>query len=273
MRLPRGWVKFLSTLKNNYIFASEQHVDEVTTFACEAKCTVQAAASRQLTLDLCSTQHQRRALCFDDRPMYGATIVGDCLVMHSSEWVEDNVVSVTVLFVQLVLNSYKMVYPLGPYFDLGTFPGFVECYISLCKVADHIAEGVSKDFQRWESEDAESKHQKALYAKSNGLPWRQEFKPKPSRKGLHTSDSGSGSVQGETECIETEDWELTREGLESKCPSLVTEGDRLVRASLQVFDGAYEADLDGDSIPSRNEIRQWAQTIADHSSSSFSVVL
>jgi len=93
MRLPDAWIKFLRKLENDYIFASEEKMGEVTTFVCEAKCVEQVTASRQLTLYLCSTQHQRRALCFDDGPIYGATIVGNCLVMHSSEWVNDKVVS------------------------------------------------------------------------------------------------------------------------------------------------------------------------------------
>jgi len=101
MKIPGGWVEFLCGLTNNHIFASEQDIGEVVTFACEARCVEQVAASRQLTFYLCSAQHQRRALCFDDGVIYGATIVGNRLVMHSSEWVEDKVVSVTILFVLL----------------------------------------------------------------------------------------------------------------------------------------------------------------------------
>jgi len=249
MRLPRDWVKFLGTLKNEYIFASEQKMGEVITFACEAKCTVQAAASRQLTLSLCSAQHQRRALCLDDRPIYGATIVGNRLVMHSSEWVEDKI----------------MIYPLEPQFDLETLPVFIECYVFLCNIADHIAEGVDEDFKRWESKDTKSKHQNALRAESNGIPWRQEFRPRPGQKSLHTSsylDGGknsSGTVQGEMVYIEKEDWdwELTGEDVDNERPSLVTESGQLVQANLQVLHDAYDAE----PIPSTNDIRQWVQTV------------
>ena len=101
MKIPDGCVDILDTLTNKYVFTAEQNTREVITFACEAKCVTQVAASRQLTLYLCSAQHQRRALCFDDGPVYGVTIVGNRLTMHSSKWVEDQVVSVTFFFVQL----------------------------------------------------------------------------------------------------------------------------------------------------------------------------
>jgi len=64
---------------------------EVITFACEAECTDQAAASRQLALYLCSAQHQRRALCFTNGLIYGATIVGDRLAMYSSQLYDGDV--------------------------------------------------------------------------------------------------------------------------------------------------------------------------------------
>jgi len=252
MMLPDDWIEFLNTLQDSYIFASQRDMGEVITFAYEAKCVDVVAASRQLTLYLCSAQHQRRALCFSDGPIYGATIVGDRFTMYSSEWVGDKV----------AVSRSKLI------FDLGTFPAFIKCYLFLCRVADHLAEEVDKVFQGWKSEDTKREHQDALRAKSNGPRWRLLIKPKSDRKGLGTlsylgdSDvSGSGSVQDEMEYTETEDWELTGEGVNNKHPSLVTEGDRLVRASLQVLDEAYDADLDGESIHSGDGIRQWAQTI------------
>jgi len=240
------------------------------TFACEAKCVTQVAASRQLTLYLCSAQHQRRALCFDDGPVYGVTIVGNRLTMHSSKWVEDQVVSVTFFFRSTsILNSDKVVSPLKPYFDLDTFPDFIKSYLFLCRVADHIAEGVNIGFQKWESEESKLESRNKLKAKSSEVPWRQKFKPTGPRRTVLTSShfddgSDSGNFQGEMECIEMEHRELTGEGIENKRPRLpLLQGDRLMQAHLPSLDKAeaYEADLDGRSIPSTVDIRQWIQTI------------
>jgi len=85
MKIPSGWVEFLCRLANNHIFASEQDIGEVVTFACEAKFVEQVAASQQLTFYLCSAQHQRRALCFDDGIIYGATIVGNHFAIGCAE--------------------------------------------------------------------------------------------------------------------------------------------------------------------------------------------
>lgn len=65
----------------------------VVTFACEFEVQDSSAASRQVTMDLCSAQHQRRALGFDDGLLFGATLVGSTLSMFVSEWLEDKVVS------------------------------------------------------------------------------------------------------------------------------------------------------------------------------------
>jgi len=54
MQLLDAWIKFLRKLENDYIFASEEKMGEVTTFVCEAKCVEQVTASQQLTLYLCS---------------------------------------------------------------------------------------------------------------------------------------------------------------------------------------------------------------------------
>jgi len=176
MQLLDAWIKFLRKLENDYIFASEEKMGEVITFVCEAKCVEQVTASRQLTLYLCSTQHQRRALCFDNGPIYGATIVGNCLVMHSSEWVNDKVVSGHYSVCPTsVLDGDKVVVPVEPAFHLDTFLDFIRLYLFLCKIADDSAGNINKVFQKWGSEKDKLEFQNNLRARSSEVPWRQKF--------------------------------------------------------------------------------------------------
>jgi hypothetical protein len=87
MKLPRTWNNYLWSQGDSYIFASSaQNRTDVVTFACEAKYSQLAAAQRQLTFDLCSAQHQRRALGFKNGRVYGATVVRDSLKIHCSKW-------------------------------------------------------------------------------------------------------------------------------------------------------------------------------------------
>lgn len=61
MDLPSTWMAYLRSLGNSYIFTSELELGGLVTFVSETKCRDTIAARRQLTLDLCSAQHQRRA--------------------------------------------------------------------------------------------------------------------------------------------------------------------------------------------------------------------
>jgi hypothetical protein len=98
MDLPSDTLIYLSLLENPYIFASEPKVGEVVTFVVEAKCASAVAAERQLTLDLCSAQHQRRALGFEDGQIFGAALVGSTLRMYCSRWLNEVVVRIILLF-------------------------------------------------------------------------------------------------------------------------------------------------------------------------------
>jgi len=89
MTLPGSWSFHLQSFTNSHIFASELYVGDVVTFVAEAKCALLSAAERQLTLDLCSAQNQRRTLGFDDGNIFGATVVKNILRMYSSSWIDD----------------------------------------------------------------------------------------------------------------------------------------------------------------------------------------
>jgi hypothetical protein len=97
MPLPRDWGAHLRRLGNQYVFASELKLGDVVTFVSEAKCNNTVAAQRQLTLYLCSAQHQRRALGFDDGRIFGATVVRNTLTMYCSTWEDQKVVRTLVL--------------------------------------------------------------------------------------------------------------------------------------------------------------------------------
>ncbi|KAI0295351.1 hypothetical protein B0F90DRAFT_1751060, partial [Multifurca ochricompacta] len=66
---------------------------------------------------LCSAQHQRRALGFEDGPLFGATVIGSILTMYISTWSDGEV-----------------------------------CYMFLCKVADHSANEVENMIRKWETQ-------------------------------------------------------------------------------------------------------------------------
>lgn len=102
MSLPSDWADFLLNLENRHVFASEGLSMAVVAFAYEAKTIEGVAASRQLTLDLCSAQHHRRTLGFEDGNVFGATLVGHELLVFVSEWSLGNVVSS-----QLFLRFYR----------------------------------------------------------------------------------------------------------------------------------------------------------------------
>jgi hypothetical protein len=97
MPLPNDWGAHLRSLGNSYICASELKLGDVVTFASEVKCNNTVAAQRWLTLSLCSAQHQRQALGFDDGPIFGATVVRDTLTVFSSMWENGKVVRMIIL--------------------------------------------------------------------------------------------------------------------------------------------------------------------------------
>ncbi len=111
MDLPQDWLIYLHSFKNSHTFSSFDQEGKVVTFACEYKCGQQdTAASRQLSLYLCSGQHQRQALGFKT-DLYGATIVDTTLRIYVSRWEEDDIIVCTMpLFTFISANNNKGVY-------------------------------------------------------------------------------------------------------------------------------------------------------------------
>jgi hypothetical protein len=150
MDLPQDWDQYLHSLENSHIFSPLDIEGKVVTFACEYKSHKQdIAASRQLSLYLCSGQHQRRALGFQTY-LYGATVVDTTLTIYVSRWEEDNTIVCTMpLFTFISANNDKVVYPTTHTFSLATFPEFLRCYIFLCNIADHAAANITEVFDEW----------------------------------------------------------------------------------------------------------------------------
>jgi len=108
MDLPQDWALFLRHLNNTHIFASSPELrGKVITFTCEYKCGQPLAASRQLSLYLCSGQYQRQALGFKG-DLYGATIVDGTLRLYVSRWEGDRtVVGAISLFPFIILTIIR----------------------------------------------------------------------------------------------------------------------------------------------------------------------
>ena len=172
--LPFEWVDFLRKLPNKHIFCSDEDTFAVITFICEHRAKGRKQAARQLTLDLCSAQYQRRALGFEDSKIFGATLVGTKMRFFVSEWDEDIVVS--SIFPGPLWNSSKPtnknVSSANKSFDLKSFGQFLHCYVFLCGLADLEASNIRSTFDMWQSEEDKQKIMDHNIAESQKKPWR-----------------------------------------------------------------------------------------------------
>ncbi|KAI0275477.1 hypothetical protein BC834DRAFT_814716 [Gloeopeniophorella convolvens] len=85
IELPMDWWIFLRSFDTRDIFTSQKaNPNLITTFVCEAKAKDPVGVARQIALDLCSAQHQRRALGFADGPIFGATLLRGTLQIYHS---------------------------------------------------------------------------------------------------------------------------------------------------------------------------------------------
>ena len=157
-------------MNNQQIFSAGPELGKVITFACEAKSSDFVAASHQIAWYLCSGQHQRKALGFDG-PLYGATLVRDTLTIYCSKWDNDEVVCNCFLFSYNISNiKNKVVYPTTNCFSLATFPTFLECYMLLCKIADHMAQEFDKVVKKWGTLDGRKELEQRAFD-ANNHPW------------------------------------------------------------------------------------------------------
>ena len=75
-------------------------------------------------------------------------------------------------FIVLVLiNGEKVVNPVFPDFVLDSFPNFIQCYIFLYKIVEHLGDEVDKVFKEWDTDDGRSNFKKRSQNTSTNRPW------------------------------------------------------------------------------------------------------
>jgi hypothetical protein len=108
--IPQDQLIYLHSLNNSHVFSAFDDEGKVVTFAAEYKCgsssQQETAASRQLSLCLCSGQHQRQALGLKT-DLYGAQIIDTTLRIYVSRWEEDDTVVCTTVY--LFLHPYLLI--------------------------------------------------------------------------------------------------------------------------------------------------------------------
>jgi hypothetical protein len=166
----------LSELDNFYIFASELELSNVVTFVFVANYNDTVTTQQQLTLNLCSAQYQQHALGLDDGYVFGATVIHKSLTMYCSQWDQSSgkivhSISFCSFIVLVLINGEKVVNPVFPDFVLDSFPNFIQCYIFLCKIAEHLGDEVNKVFKEWDTEDGRSNFKKRSQNTSTNRPW------------------------------------------------------------------------------------------------------
>ncbi|KAL5480531.1 hypothetical protein ACEPAI_1801 [Sanghuangporus weigelae] len=148
----------------------------VGTFALEVKRDDAMVAERQLELDLCSMQFQRRMLSLKDKTVYGATCVGGVFLLYASKWIEEGLAC-------MPLNSCK--------WKIADPAQFVECLHFLLALKRHLDESLKDDFNSIDVGKLRASIQK-------GPIWRSETIPKRSWKG-EGSESSSKRTRSDKE--------------------------------------------------------------------------
>jgi hypothetical protein len=168
-----------------------------------------------------------------------------------------------------------------PSFDLSTFPGFIACYIVLCRISDYVRDEVNNVFEEWKTEDGRSKYEERCRNTGARDPWR--LKAKPRSTSHDSSHLGGGSAQDAMqlqdvmeppnvmepqdmmkpqdamEPLDMEDWEsigdTSIETQNERQP--VDGGGRLVQENLRLLDAHY---VEGMPI---EDITRWAHGLTE----------
>ncbi|KAF9476069.1 hypothetical protein BDN70DRAFT_194076 [Pholiota conissans] len=171
--VPCDWADSLFGYPNYYTFSTDEHFRMLVTFVCMADSVSNfddvMHARRRLALALCSAQHQRRALGFPDRSVFGATLVGTKLSIFEAEW-----------DARIGPNYVIMHPPIGT-FTLSNFLDFIFCYIILCKIANVTAQLVDDVYAKWKTEAGRKEMEEKSEAASR-TPWRRSLCPERRRQ-------------------------------------------------------------------------------------------
>ncbi|KAI0260077.1 hypothetical protein BC834DRAFT_568511 [Gloeopeniophorella convolvens] len=224
----------------------------VTTFVHEAKANDPIASARQIALYLCSVQHQRRALGFDDGPVFGTRLLGDSLEVYHSQWDSSGKV---------------VVRPTTTTFRIGYFTEFLACYIFLCKLADAARGQVQAAFARWESEQDKQTVTMQRNRAAAAIPWFVYPPRRTNTSGGRHSRTNDDSTGDDLGAQEIEEWHSSQaEG--DDIPSIIAmdnawkgayKGYLLTQANLQALDQLYAEGPDALPIPPVMDIGGWAR--------------
>ncbi|KAL5501167.1 hypothetical protein ACEPAH_9554 [Sanghuangporus vaninii] len=149
---------------------------QIGSFALEAKRDDAMVAERQLELDLCSMQFQRRMLSLKNKTVYGATCVGGVFLLYASKWIEEGLAC-------MPLNSCK--------WKITDPAQFVECLYFLLALKRRLDESLKDDFNSINVGKLRASIQQ-------GPIWRSETAPKRPRKG-EGSESSSKRTRSDKE--------------------------------------------------------------------------
>ncbi|KAL5513946.1 hypothetical protein ACEPAG_2707 [Sanghuangporus baumii] len=149
---------------------------QIGAFALETKRDDSMVAERQLELDLCSMQFQRRMLSLENKTVYGATCVRGVFLLYASMWIEEGLAC-------MPLNSCK--------WKITNPAQFVECLYFLLALKRHLDESLKDDFN---SIDVG----KLCASIQQGPIWRSETIPKRPWKG-EGSESSSKRTRSDKE--------------------------------------------------------------------------
>ncbi|KAL5521926.1 hypothetical protein ACEPAF_1780 [Sanghuangporus sanghuang] len=147
---------------------------QIGTFALEAKRDDTMVAERQLELDLCSMQFQRRMLSLKNKTVYGATCVGGVFLLYASKWIEEGLAC-------MPLDSCK--------WKITDPAQFVECLYFLLALKRHLDESLNDDFNSIDVGKLRASIQQ-------GPIWRSETAPKRPRKGEGSESSSKRTRSG-----------------------------------------------------------------------------
>lgn len=100
MPIPLAFELHFKSLLDHHVFSAEGSRKHklLATFVFEASNEDEDAAISQISFDLCSAQHQRRALGFKNHKIYGALLLGSEFTLYTSEWIEERVVRPSIQF-------------------------------------------------------------------------------------------------------------------------------------------------------------------------------
>ncbi|TCD65489.1 hypothetical protein EIP91_002573 [Steccherinum ochraceum] len=134
-------------------------------FPVEDKCADKEQAQRQLCMNLAAIQRHRKALCLQERDVYGAVFIAGHLSLYISWWKDETIEIAPVAALDWDLKSAR---------------GFVECFYYLSNFKEQVRGEIDADLTSFEI-----KNMLTDQARTSRSKWR-----------LHPSDRPRGQSRG-----------------------------------------------------------------------------